>query len=77
LHFATRAFELNDWKDPNDLAILAAAHAGSGDFDSAIKVQEKANALYTDDVDRKVGEKRLKLYQEGKPYRREPRVPMP
>jgi hypothetical protein len=35
----------------------------------AIEFQEKANALYSDPTARKDGEARLKLYQDGKPYR--------
>jgi len=39
---ATRACELTDWKDFEDLSILAAAYTEQGDFPSAIKWQTAA-----------------------------------
>ena len=53
----------------NYLQTLAAACAEIGDFESAVKWQTKANELRADDEDKTVGESRLKLYQEKKPYR--------
>jgi len=47
----------------------AAAHAEAGDFEAAVKLQIKANAMYSTADDRKAGEARLALYQEKKPYR--------
>ncbi len=43
--------------------------AETGDFAAAIKWQTKANALYTDPLDREKAQARLKLYQAKKPYR--------
>ena len=69
---ATRACELSDWKDANQLGTLAAAYAEAGDFDAAMKYQEKAQALYQDGKDRKEGLDRLELYRAKKPYREVP-----
>ena len=66
---ATQACELSEWKDPDIIDTLAAAHAEAGDFDAAVKWQSKANGLYTDTEDKTKGQERLKLYQEKKPYR--------
>jgi hypothetical protein len=43
-----------------------------GDFAQAVAYQQKANALYPSDEDRRKGEERLALYKDGKPYREEP-----
>ena len=64
-----RACELSEWKAANDIGTLAAAYAEAVDFDSAVKWQTKANALYTDAKDRTKGQEWLKLYQEKKPCR--------
>jgi hypothetical protein len=69
---ATRACELADWKEPDVLSTLAAASAESGDFDSAVKWQEKAQGLYWDADDKEQGLARLILYQAKKPYRETP-----
>jgi tetratricopeptide (TPR) repeat protein len=66
---ATKACELADWKEPGMLDTLAAAYAETGDFDSAVKWQTKANAMFTEGKDKTDGEQRLKLYQEKTPYR--------
>jgi tetratricopeptide (TPR) repeat protein len=66
---ATKACELTGWTNASYVATLAAADAESGDFDSAVKWQAKANALYPEAEDRTKGETRLKLYREKTPYR--------
>jgi len=69
---ATKACESTAWKAPYFLAVLAAAHAEAGDFKQAIQRQKQA--LEFSRYERDEGEKarqRLKLFDEGKPYREE------
>ena len=68
LRDATRACELTEYKLPGYLDTLAAAHAEVGRFEDAVRWQEKAIKLVPPDQ-RPEYEERLKLYQEGKPYR--------
>jgi tetratricopeptide (TPR) repeat protein len=63
---------LRDWKDFAILDTIAAAYAEAGKFDKAVEWQEKAIKLAPDDQKEDFGT-RLKLYQEGKPYREEPK----
>ncbi len=81
---ATKACELTNWKDWEYLDTLAAAYAEAGDFDSAIKWQQKAIDLLPEDEEepserrakrRADFEERLKLYQSGKPYREKAHKP--
>ena len=65
---ATRACELTEWQGAYPLGTLAAACAEVGDFDAAVKWQTRANALYYDAEDERMGEERLALYREMKPY---------
>lgn len=66
---ATQACELTQWKDPGKLAVLAAAHAESGDFEKAVRWQQQANDRYLDPEDRRQGKERLALYKQEKPFR--------
>lgn len=72
---AVKACELNRWKDPAALAVLAAAYAESGDFAKAVQHQEKAAALFVHEKDRAAARDRLTLYQAMKPYRVPPPQP--
>jgi tetratricopeptide (TPR) repeat protein len=65
---ATRACELTAWKNADDVDTLAAACAQAGDFAAAVKWQDKALELYTDEDARQEGRARLVLYQANKPY---------
>jgi tetratricopeptide (TPR) repeat protein len=68
--YAKKACELTDWKKPDCLATLSAAFAESGDFKEAIQWQKKA--LEAPDLEQDKPEEyrqRLKMFQEGKPYR--------
>jgi tetratricopeptide (TPR) repeat protein len=66
---ATRACELSQWVNPNCLGTLAAAYAETGEFEQAIKWQEKALEVSTPDYDKTAAQSRLELYKAGKPYR--------
>lgn len=65
---ATRACELTEWQEPGFLDTLAAACAECGEFDDAVRWQEKAIKLASEPA---VGEfaARAALYRQGKPYR--------
>ncbi|MGC3967746.1 MAG: hypothetical protein QM775_10350 [Pirellulales bacterium] len=65
---AKLACERCGWKLHNRVGTLAAAYAEAGDFDEAVRWQEKAVAL-TPESRRQAARSRLKLYEAGKPYR--------
>ena len=66
---ATRACELTAWKSANNVDTLAAACAETGDYESAVHWQQKAQLLFPDEETRARGRERLNLYKLGKPYR--------
>jgi tetratricopeptide (TPR) repeat protein len=66
---ANRACELSEWSEPGFLDSLAAACAECGDFDDAVKWQEKAIAQIGDPVRQTDYESRLELYRQRKPAR--------
>jgi tetratricopeptide (TPR) repeat protein len=66
---ATRACELTGYHDVQPIEALAAAHAETGDFDSAVKWQTRAIGLRKGDAQKRVGEGRLRLFQQKKPLR--------
>jgi tetratricopeptide (TPR) repeat protein len=66
---ATRACDLTGWKEAPKLAVLAAAYAEKGEFDKALKWQERAIARFIDPEDRTKALERLKLYKDKKPCR--------
>ena len=75
VEYATRACELSQWQNQNWIDTLAAAYAEAGDFEEAVKWEERAIAMIRDtssesDVP-KEWENRLKLYQLGKPFHEE------
>ncbi len=70
VELAKRACELSQWKEPHVIATLAAAYAEAGDFDEAIKWENKALEFPDFAVRyKKRSQKRLQLYKERKPYR--------
>jgi tetratricopeptide (TPR) repeat protein len=72
---ATLACERAGSKDARRLGTLAAAHAESGDFESAVKWQEAALALIEPGKDREAARARLDLYRAKQPYHDPPRRP--
>ena len=69
---ATKACELEGWKEEHHIDTLAAAYAESGDFESAVKWQTKAMEMAPED-DKADYRARLDLYRSGKPYREGPK----
>jgi len=65
---AKKACELGKHQFPSDLKALAAAHAELGDFEEAIKWQQKVLAQ-VDAETRQAEQQMLDLYRAGKPYR--------
>jgi tetratricopeptide (TPR) repeat protein len=69
---ATKACELSNWKDMNCIENLAAAYAEAGDFEQALKWEQKS--LDDPEYAKESGEsarKYLNLYKQKKPYRDE------
>jgi serine/threonine-protein kinase len=66
---ATRACELTEWGEPGFLDTLAAAYAECGEFDDAVKWQQKAIDLLTDPTRRADYRTRLELFRRGQPVR--------
>jgi tetratricopeptide (TPR) repeat protein len=75
---ATKACELSEWKEPNHLDTLAAAHAEAGQFEEAVKWEKKAIELAKDEKLKGEFGSRLKLYEGRKAYRQpRPGAPAP
>lgn len=71
LEFATKACELDGWKDAGHVDTFAAACAEAGNFEKAIEWQSKAIELAPEEK-RNDLKARLELFKSGKPYRQEP-----
>jgi tetratricopeptide (TPR) repeat protein len=75
---ATKACELSEWKNANDIGTLAAAYAEIGKFDDAIKWGQKAIDLQVADKENEskesleIDRKQLEQFKLSKPYRTEP-----
>jgi tetratricopeptide (TPR) repeat protein len=67
---ATKACELSEWKERNDLDTLAASYAEAGDFDQAMKWQEAGIKLIPESEADAIKDfnERLALYRDKKPY---------
>ncbi|MHC4659765.1 MAG: hypothetical protein ACYS83_11415, partial [Planctomycetota bacterium] len=73
LEEAKKACELTEWKKHQYISTLAAACSEVGEFDSAVKWQQKAVDLLPEDKRAQWQtnyEQRLELYKSGKPYHR-------
>lgn len=68
VELATKACELTSYENPDYLDTLAAAHAESEDFDTAVRLVERAIALAAAEDQAELKQRR-DLYQSGKPYR--------
>ena len=68
---ATRACAMTNWNNPEMLGTLAAAYPETGDFDEAIKWQQKAVDLTSPTLLVTLNERqaRLALYQNRRPWR--------
>ena len=71
LEYAKQACELSQWSYFGALDTLAAAYAEVGRFEDATRWQKKAIA-YAPETNKVELQQRLKLYEEGKPYRAVP-----
>jgi hypothetical protein len=67
VELALKACELSGWNDPNYLNTLAAAYARKGDFNNAVKWQEKALASPQMKNDA-TAQMRLNFYHANKPW---------
>ena len=64
---ALKACELSDWRDAEYVDTLAAGYARAGDFDNAVKWQEKA-LEYPKSARPSEFQQRLNFYRERKPW---------
>ncbi|HKN00772.1 MAG TPA: tetratricopeptide repeat protein [Candidatus Binataceae bacterium] len=71
VEYATKACEMTNWQDPDVVGTLAAAYAETGDFDNAIKWQQKSIDLTSTTLLVTLDERkaRLALYQNHQPWR--------
>ena len=69
VEYATTACESSQWQDPQMLDTLAAANAEAGKFKAAVQWEQKAIDLGHDPEEKEKASQRLKLYEDGKPYR--------
>jgi tetratricopeptide (TPR) repeat protein len=74
IEYATKACQMTDGKDPDKLETLAAAYAESGNFDEAIKWQNKAIDLTSPTLLPTLNDRRTRLefYRKHQPWRPTP-----
>ena len=71
-----KACEIAKWKDADHLDTLAVAYAETGEFDNAIRYETQAlNTKGVPNGTRKKMQKHLRVFQQHKPWREEPKVP--
>jgi tetratricopeptide (TPR) repeat protein len=71
VEYATKACELSEWKIPVYFRTLAAANAESGNFDEAVKWENKYLESNPSKTDSEKARQRLSLYEQQKPYHEE------
>ena len=69
---AKRACDLTHWNNPDFVDTLAAAYAEVGDFDAAVRYQEKAISLSHGPDIESDPRSRLRMYQQHQPFRERP-----
>jgi hypothetical protein len=70
---ATKACELTNWREWSWIDTLAAGHAESGDFKSALQFEEQAlRTGNPSESDQAEMQERLALYKQARPYREKP-----
>ena len=72
VEYATKACELSNWETWYNIGTLSAAYAEIEEWEKAVKWQEQAIAMATDEKDKQGGRDRLELYNSRKPYREQP-----
>ena len=73
LALAVEACRMSAWQDPSFIDTLAAAHADAGNFDEAVRWQERALEFpQMQRIDGPGARARLELYRAGRPYRAAP-----
>jgi tetratricopeptide (TPR) repeat protein len=78
VEYATKACELSEWKIPVYFDTLASAYAEVGDFDNAVKWENKCLESNPSKDNLEQARQRLSLYQQKKPYHEErPTPPAP
>jgi tetratricopeptide (TPR) repeat protein len=71
---ASKAYQLDGGNRWNLIDTIAAAYAECGAFDKAKEWEAKAIDMATTDQDKAKARSRLKLYEQRKPYREEPKT---
>jgi tetratricopeptide (TPR) repeat protein len=72
VEYAAKACQLTSWKDANQFETLAAAYAETGEFGKAVQwVKKGLESPDFPEQEREQARLRLKLYEQGKPYRDE------
>jgi tetratricopeptide (TPR) repeat protein len=67
--FAEKAVAATHRNSPIELDVLAAAYAEAGQFDKAVSAEREAIALQQAEATKSDYRTRLKLFEDGKPYR--------